>query len=410
MRKINGEFKMKLQKDYTAFMNELDAELKEILQFWSSNVIDDLNGGFIGEIDYDGKVNEQAEKGAVLNARILWTFSAAYNFYKKEEYLNLATRAYDYIVSKFWDKENGGLYWSLDYKGNVLNTRKQAYAQGFGIYGFSEFYKASKKEDSLQYAQKLYEILETKFKDAEFGGYIEALGEDWNELEDMRLSEKDANEPKSMNTHLHIIEPYSNLYTAWNDASLKARIHELIILFRDKIIDQKNYHFHLFFDKDWTVQSNIVSYGHDIEGAWLLTEAAHIIDDQILLSEMKPLALKMVNATILDGMDEDGGLFYEKEESHLDTDKHWWPQAESMVGLMDAYQNSKDEYYVDLVEKVWEFISSKLIDKANGEWFWKVDREGLVDKVPEKAGFWKCPYHNSRALMEIIKRIKSEMN
>lgn len=386
---------------------ELENELRSILTFWADNTIDTSNGGFVAELDGEGNQTNTSEKSAVLNTRLLWTFSAAYNFLKEPAYLTLADRAYSYLIDHFWDDANGGLFWSVSADGSANNTRKQAYAQGFGIYGFSEYFKASGKKESLDYAIKLFHLIEVNFKDSKYGGYIEALAEKWEPLDDMRLSEKDANEPKSMNTHLHIIEPYTNLYRYWPDVQLKERIHDLIKLFNEHIIDDNTFHFNLFFDLDWTVKSDIVSYGHDIEGAWLLNEAAHFIHDEELMARMKELSLKMVDATISEGLDEDGSVFYELEGDHLDSDKHWWPQAEALVGLLDAYQNSSEMKYLNEANKVWQFIVNHIKDNKNGEWFWKVDKDGIPDSKPPKVGFWKCPYHNSRALMEVISRINS---
>jgi len=385
---------------------EQDRELKEILQFWADNSIDEVNGGFTGETNREGVQVEDADKGAVLNARLLWTYSAAYNYCKDAKYLELADRAYDYLMKHFKDSDFGGLYWAVDKKGQVSNCRKQAYAQGFGIYGLSEYYRATGKKESLEEAITIYHLIEKHFKDDEFGGYIEALDNDWSPLEDMRLSAKDANEPKSMNTHLHIIEPYTNLYRVWPNNGLRTQIQHLLEVFRDHIINQETAHFNLFFDMDWTVKSGIVSYGHDIEGAWLLTEAAHEIKDDELLAQMKDVGKRMVDVTIKEGMDSDGSIFYEKEDGHLDTDKHWWPQAEAMVGLMDVYQNTGNEAYLEAMTKVWTFIKTHVKDIECGEWFGKVFLNGNPDIEECKIGFWKCPYHNSRALMEVVNRLK----
>lgn len=393
---------MTLEEIKSLMVPELDKELKSILSFWENNTIDKEMGGFVGEINGSGLVESYAEKSAVLNTRILWTFSAAYNTLKDLKYLALAERSYDYLINNFWDKENGGVFWSLNSDGSAHNNRKQAYAQGFAIYGFSEYYKASGNKESLDYAVKLFNLIETKFTDKKHGGYIEALTTDWQPLEDMRLSEKDANQPKSMNTHLHIIEPYTNLYKYWPNPKLKTSINDLIEIFRDKIIDQETSHFNLFFDLDWTVKSDIVSYGHDIEGAWLLNEAAHCTGNEELIAQIKTLSLKMVNVTMSEGLDKDGSVYYELSGAHLDTDKHWWPQAEALVGLLDAYQNSSEKKYLDASHKVWRFILNHIKDKENGEWFWKVDENGVPDPELPKAGFWKCPYHNSRAMMESI--------
>lgn len=390
-----------------SIMPEMQEELKRILQFWIDGAIDNKYGGFVGEINSRGEHNEHAEKGVVLNSRILWTFAAAYNFYSNPEYLRMADRAYQFLIQHFWDTENGGLFWSLNPDGSVKNRRKQAYAHGFGVYGLSEYYRATLNNESLNYAITLYNLIETYFKDAKQNGYIEALSDNWEPLSDMRLSDKDANEPKSMNTHLHIIEAYTNLYKAWPDEDLKKQIHGLLKVFSNTIIDQQTSHFKLFFDMDWTVKSDILSYGHDIEGAWLLNEAVHVSEATHLTESIKKAAVSLVDATLTDGVDKDGSLFYHKEKGHLDTDKHWWPQAEALVGLIDAWQQTNNDKYLEAAERVWVFIKEKLIDIELGEWLWKVDVNGYADSVFPKVGFWKCPYHNSRALMEVINRIQT---
>ncbi|WP_083631129.1 AGE family epimerase/isomerase [Labilibacter marinus] len=384
---------------------EVTQELIRLLNYWANETRDEKNGGFIGQIDHFGNINEKATKGMVLNARILWTFSSAYRVTGKKSYEKLADVAYHYLMQNFWDKEEGGFYWSVDYLGAVENSRKQAYAQGFGVYGLAEYHRATGHQEALEYAKELYFIIEEKYWDKDFGGYIEALGKDWQNLEDMRLSDKDANMPKSMNTHLHLLEPYACLYRVWPNHSLKASIKSLLHIFQDKIIDKKSGHFNLFFEMDWTIKSKAISFGHDIEGAWLMHEAAELIDDEELLINIQKTALNLVDITIKEGCDTDGALFNEQEEHHLDSDKHWWPQAEAMVGLVDAWQINGNTAYLISMEKIWKFIKDKLIDKGHGEWYWRVDKNGDPITCEDKVGFWKCPYHNGRALMEVSERI-----
>jgi mannobiose 2-epimerase len=390
----------------TEMIKVQEQELERIMGFWGTKAVDHKNGGFFGSIDSFGKVNPKANKGAILNSRILWSFSAAYNYSKKSEYLQMAEKAFNYIANFFIDKKNGGVFWELDYLGKPVNTRKQAYAQGFAIYGLSEFYRACGNEKALLLAQELFWTIEKNFYDSKNGGYIEALANDWSHLDDMRLSLKDANEPKSMNTHLHILEPYTNLYRCWKNPILAESIKKIIRVFLDRIIDANTAHFNLFFDYDWTVKSEIISYGHDIEGSWLLAEAAEELADEALLAEVNKMAVRMVDVTLNEGTDTDGSIFYETEAGHTDTDKHWWPQAEAMVGYVNAWQTTGNMIYLTEAEKVWNFIDLRLIDRKNGEWFGRIDSSGNPLLEDEKAGFWKCPYHNSRALIEVCNRLK----
>lgn len=395
-------------------MNEKLARLKvevkknlqeNIIPYWINNLLDIENGGFVGRITGDEVIKRDAPKGAVLNARILWTFASAYRLFKDESYLEIAKRAKDYLLDYFYDKENGGIYWLLDYKGNPIETKKQIYAQGFAIYGLSEYYRATQDKEALEYAIKLYKTIEAHSFDIENNGYLEAFTKDWQLIEDMRLSEKDANEQKTMNTHLHVLEPYTNLYRIWKDDSLKKQLKNMIELFLEKFINLKTNHLHLFFDTKWNSKSNIVSYGHDIEASWLLYEAALVLNDHETFEKVKAVVPRIVKASE-EGLQQDGSMVYEKNNrtGHVDTERHWWVQAEAVIGFVNHYQYYNDEDSLNNALACWKYIKSNLIDWENGEWFWSVLEDGTVNKKDDKAGLWKCPYHNSRMCLEIIER------
>lgn len=382
-------------------MNGFRKELTgNILPFWINKMQDDHNGGFYGQIDGNNMLNPRANKGAILNARILWTFSSAYRILKDEEYLKTAQRAFDYIVTYFIDKEYGGAFWELDYKGNPVNTKKQTYVQGFMLYGFSEYYRAAGEQKALELAKDFFYLIE-KYRDNETGGYPEAFTRDWQPIEDMRLSYKDDNEVKTMNTHLHILEPYTNLCRIWKDPQLESAQRQLIDIFTDKILDINTNHLNLFFDEDWNVKSNAVSYGHDIETSWLLFEAAEVLGDKALITEIKNLSLKIADAAS-EGIDADGSMIYEYKNRHMDTERHWWVQAEAVVGYMYAYRNSKNAVYKERASQGWSYIQDRMVDNENGEWYWSRLPDGSINRKDDKAGFWKCPYHNGRMCMEMI--------
>jgi mannobiose 2-epimerase len=383
--------------------SELHRELTEdILPYWINKLLDDEQEGFYGRIDGQESLHKTANKGAVLSARILWTFSAAYRLEKNPKYLEIAERAYRYISDYFIDKKFGGIYWELDYTGKPVNPRKQIYAQGFALYGFSEFYRATGKPEALETAKNLFYLIEKQAYDPVFGGYIEAQTEDWQTIEDMRLSELDFNAPKSMNTHLHILEPYTNLLRVWKDPELVKAQTRLIHNFCDHIVSSKTKHLELFFDNDWTSKYNIISYGHDIEAAWLLFEAAEVLGDKALIEKVKKLSIEIVEASY-EGLQPDGSMIYEKtHEGHVDTDRHWWIQAETIVGSTYAYLISGNEKYLAVAKNCWEYIKASIIDKENGEWVWSASADGTQNRLDDKAGFWKCPYHNARMCMELI--------
>lgn len=379
------------------FKNELE---HSILNFWISKMQDNENGGFYGRIDGDDKLHIQANKGAILNARILWTFSAAYRILQKEEYLSIAQRAFKYIKDYFIDKTYGGVYWELDYLGNPINTKKQTYAQGFALYGFSEFYRATGSSEALELAKEFFHLIE-KTHDDKLGGYFEAFTENWQPIDDMRLSDKDANEKKTMNTHLHVLEPYTNLCRVWNDADLYEAQRKLIYIFTEKILDKKTNHLNLFFDEEWNVKSTAISYGHDIEASWLLFEAAEVLGDEDLIEKIRDLSLAIADASF-EGLDTDGSMMYESNGEHIDRERHWWVQAEAIVGYMYAHKNSERADYRHKAEELWNYIQSQLKDGENGEWYWSRLSNGIINHKDDKAGFWKCPYHNGRMCMEMI--------
>jgi len=385
------------------YRKELQHELNDILNYWMKHAPDPVYGGFYGSVDNENRPRPDAVKGIVLNARILWTFSAACNDTGEQKYLLFAKRAFEYIISHFIDDQFGGVYWTVNYKGEKLDCRKQVYGLAFCIYGLSEYYRAVKDATALQLAVKLYWLIEYHAYDQKQKGYYEAFSRDWKPTEDLRLSAKDANEKKTTNTHLHIAEAYANLYRIWPDKKLKQQIENLLEVFAHYIVDDKTNHLHLFFDENWNIKSNIISYGHDIEAAWLLQEIAEVIHHPGWMTAMRSLSVKIADA-VTTGLDTEGGLNYELADGHCIEQKHWWPQAEAMIGFFNAYQVTGDSKYLQRSIKSWEFTNKYIKDHQNGEWFWGVDADYLLMEGHDKAGIWKCPYHNSRACMELIRR------
>jgi len=391
----------RIKRIYTELNDEL---VRRIIPYWVVKMVDMENEGFYGRIDGDDRLHPTAGKGAVLNARILWTFSAYSRIKNSFRYLLYAKRAFNYMLDYFTDKKNGGVFWELDYKGKPLNRRKQMYAQGFAIYGYSEFYRATGEQKALEEAKNLFYLLEKYALDPKNGGYIEALDENWKAIEDMRLSSRDANAPKSMNTHLHILEPYTNLLRVWKDPALIEAQTRLIKLFCEKIVNPETKHLRLFFDMEWNSINKGVSYGHDIEAAWLLYEAAEVLGNQELIEKVKKLSIEIVDASY-EGLQPDGSMIYETtHDGDVDTDRHWWVQAETIAGSYHAWLLSGNEKYLKVAEKCWEYVKEHLLDRCNGEWFWSVNAEGSPNYENDKAGFWKCPYHNARMCMEVIEK------
>lgn len=383
-----------------------DVLQKNILRFWLDKMVDQEHGGFYGRIDGHEHLHADAEKGAILNARILWAFSAAYRVLGDKTYLEAASRAKHYIIDYFIDPEYGGVYWSLDCNGKPLDTKKQFYAIGFAIYGMSEYARATGDAEALKVAIDLYRCIEEHALDHEYNGYIEAMTRDWQPIADMRLSELDANYPKSQNTHLHIIEPYTNLYRVWKSDELKASLHNLIDIFTDRILNPETHHLDLFFDMDWKRGAGALeSYGHDIECSWLIHEAALVLGDAEVLKKVEPI-VEMVAKASEKGLNADGSIVHEAnlDTGYVDSDLHWWVQAEAVVGFFNIYQYFGDESALQKAQHCWTYIKENLIDNENGEWHWSRRKDGTLNLDDDKAGFWKCPYHNSRMCLEIIER------
>lgn len=391
----------------TAMKREMQEVLQQnILRFWLDKMQDRERGGFYGRIDGHEQLHADAEKGAILNARILWAFSAAYRVLGDREYLEAAQRARQYLVAHFIDPDYGGVYWSVDCEGRPLDTKKQFYAIGFALYGLSEFVRATGDGEALEQAIALYRCIEEHALDHEYNGYIEAMTRDWQPIADMRLSELDANYPKSQNTHLHIIEPYTNLYRVWKSAELKASLRNLIDIFTDRILNPATHHLDLFFDMNWTRGAGALeSYGHDIECSWLIHEAALVLGDADVLKKVEPV-VRMVAQASEKGLNADGSMVHEAnlDTGYVDSDLHWWVQAEAVVGFFNLWQHFHDEAALEKANHCWQYIKDNLIDYENGEWYWSRHKDGRLNLDDDKAGFWKCPYHNSRMCLEIMER------
>ena len=418
----------------TTLLSTLRTEMLEtvehnILPFWLNHMQDKEHGGFYGQMRGDGTLERQADKGGILNARILWSFSAAYRVLRHPDYLAAAKRAKDYIIRHFTDPVYGGTYWSVNYLGEVQDTKKQFYALGFMLYGMSEFVRASldtpevtadERDEALTLSFRLFDAIEEHSLDRVNNGYIEAQTRQWGEIADMRLSDLDANYPKSQNTHLHIMEPYTNLlrclqemeqqgYTVDADrkTQVAAALKNIIGIFTDRILNPETHHLDLFFENDWTRGAGwLESYGHDIECSWLMHEAALVLGDEEVLKKVEPIVVLVAKASEK-GLNADGSMTHEAnlDTGHVDDDRHWWVQAEAVVGFYNIYQYFGDASALDKALACWNYIKTQLIDYTHGEWYWSRNAQGEVNTRDDHAGFWKCPYHNSRMCLELIERI-----
>lgn len=408
-----------LEKELTAYREKFSVELNNILSYWMTYSVDKEGHGFYGAVDLDGKPDFTSNKSLVLNARILYTFSTAAMRSGRKDYRDIADRAYRVVTEDFADRRYGGFFMELTAGNEIANDIKHTYALAFVIYALSRYYEFRKLDSTMETIRSFFRLLEEKTKDKSHPGYLEAFTRDWKIYGENRMA--DNNEPKSMNTHLHVLEAWSALYKVWKDELVRIRLEELINLFSDKII-RADCHFGIFYDNEFNesaASSGICSFGHDIEGSWLLLEAAEILGDRALIEKVRKLSVKMADAVERVGLDKDGGLFLESVRfgSHLRTNKHWWLQAETLVGFMNAFQITMELKYWENVKLSWNFIDKCVIDHERGEWFTKVNRLGVpfLTEPPDdpspyyrndrKIDPWKCPYHNGRAMVELIARI-----
>lgn len=392
-------------------LHAIETDLRgNILPFWIRHVADPRARTFRGALANDLMVDPAAVRGALLTSRILWTYSAAFRALAEPASLQMADLACEDLMRRYHDAVHGGFLWSIHADGTVDRDRKQVYGQAFAIYALTEYHAASGKRGPLEEAIALFGLLERHARDRVHGGYVEAFARDWTPVTDWRLSAVDQNDPKSQNTMLHVMEAYTRLLIVWPDTGLRQSLRDLVETMLTRILDPHTGHLGLFFARDWRPTSRLISYGHDIEAAWLLSRAAEVLADAGLEKRIAALAIKIADVTLAEGTDTDGALFNQGDPAGIvDDTKEWWPQAEAVVGFLNAWQITGADRYLSAAAKTWEFIESHLIDREHGEWFRGVTRAGKVIPSYEKVGFWKCPYHNGRMGLEAIARLRTRV-
>lgn len=374
-----------------------------IIPFWK-NLRDDENGGYYGYLSYDLKLDKKAEKGCILNSRIMWFFSNAYTLLKDPALLDEADHGYAFLKDYCIDSENGGIYWSMNYDGTPLDTTKHTYNQAFCIYALSSYYEASGKEEALDLAKQLFHMIEKKCTDDQ--GYLEAFTRDFKPESNEKLSENGVLAEKTMNTLLHVFEAYTELYRVSKDAEVKERLKWIMDVFADKIYDPARKRQEVFFDKNYNSLIDLHSYGHDIETAWLMDRGVEILGEEEYSKKMTPIT-KALTENIYEVAFDGHSLANECENGVVDTNRVWWVQAETIVGFLNGYEKdpSRTEYK-EAAEAVWKFVKEHVIDSREGsEWFWLVRQDGSPVEGKPIVEPWKCPYHNGRMCMEVIRRL-----
>lgn len=395
--------------DRSALRDAISRELEtNLLPFWRERSLDRRSGGFIAEMARDGTVRDEAPRGLILNARLLWTFSALFRELGDERDLALARRAFDVLEGRFRDREHGGYFWRIDAGGRPLDRSKKIYGQAFAIYALSEHFRATSEPAALDAADELVDLIDRHARDRRFGGWIEARAADWSEAADLRLSDKDMDVAKSMNTHLHLLEAFTNLHRARPSGTTAERLEELLVLFGRHILSPDAHHRHLrpFFDEQWSLRSDSYTFGHDIEAAWLLCEAAEVLGDPEAETATRAWAVELARAVLAQGLDADGGIAYEgRGGAVINHDHDWWCQAEAVVGFWHTFSLTGERTFADAAAASWRFIDRYFVDRVHGEWFWRVRDDGTVDLAEPKVSEWKCPYHTIRMCLEMKRRL-----
>jgi len=375
-----------------------------ILPFWLEHGIDHRQGGFVGRARRDGTPIPDTPKGLVLNARLLWTFSAAYRLRPDPAYLRAARRAWAYLDDHFRDPTHGGYCWMLDATGRPLDDRKEIYGNAFVIYALAEFHVATGDPTARQRLLELFDCIERYARDVRHGGYLETFSRDWKPAATSTLAYGVDGGVKTMNTHLHLLEAYTNLVRVQADDRTTAALRHLLDVFDRHIYDADRHYCRLFFDRQWTDLKTMTSYGHDIEAAWLLRDAARTLHHARWLERTRQIALQIGSAVERRGLDTDGGLFYEGTlQAVTNREKHWWPQAETVVGYLDIYEITGNRRWLDIAVRNWQFTRDHIVDPVHGGWFSRAAAEHRADEL--KISEWKAPYHNGRACMEILRRV-----
>jgi len=384
---------------------EMDENLfNGIIPFWLKNVLDFESNGFNGIVLPNLVIKKDAEKGLLMAARALWLFSRAYSLKNNDDYIKAAKLLYDYLQRYFLDSVHGGYYWLLNYKGEPLDETKKAYGQAFALYALSEYASVSHDNNALEAAHSLFLLMEEKFRDREYGAYIESGLRDFSENPVMKLSDREPAAVKTMNTNLHVMEALANYALHFPSDNVLAALKDETDSFIDNILLPAG-HLGMFFNREWEPLNDRISYGHDIEAAWLLTEAAHLTKDKELIEKAAKASVFLSRTAVYEAFDKDGGITCEGDShGHHEGFKEWWMQAEAIVGFINAFELTNKMIYLEKALSLWDYCKKKLIS-PEGEWYFYINKDGTTDKTKELAGPWKCPYHTGRACMEVTRRV-----
>lgn len=373
---------------------------QNILPFWMA-LRDDEYGGFYGYMDYDLQLDKKAEKGCILNSRILWFFSTAARVTGRQDLADYARHAYDFLTQHCLDRENGGVYWSVTYDGKPLDTTKHTYNQAFAIYALSAYYRLTGDAGALALATGLFKTIEQNCTDA--GGYLEAFTRTWMPESNEKLSENGVMATRTMNTLLHVFEGYAGLYEADKDPAVGKALRRILEIYADKIYSPALHRQLVFFDHEYNSLIDLYSYGHDIESSWLIDWGTRLLGDEALTAKIAAIDSDLARHVFAAAY-YNHSIANECERGKVDHTRVWWVQAEAVLGFVNEYEKTGEQRYADAAADVYHFILDKMVDTRPGsEWFWQTDEYGTPAHKPIVEP-WKCPYHNGRMCMELMRR------
>lgn len=374
-----------------------------LLPFWKA-LRDEENGGYYGYMDFDLNLNKKAEKGCILNSRILWFFSEAAIVLKDDGLIPYARHAYDFLREKCLDREYGGVYWSLTYDGKPLDDTKHTYNQAFVIYALSAYYRLTGDEEALNLARELFVLIEKKCTDQ--GGWLEAFSRDFQPASNEKLSENGVMAGRTMNTLLHVFEGYAGLYQAAHDPQVARAMGRILEIYKDKVYNPVLHRQEVFFDKDYNSLIDLTSYGHDIESSWLMDWGTALLEDEAVKRTVFQIDSDLSDHILKTALMEDGSVVNECEKGVVDAHRIWWVQAEAVLGFVNAWgKHPQRTEYRDAAARVWRYIQARVVDRRPvGEWFWRLNADGSPDRGKPVVEPWKCPYHNGRMCLELIRR------
>ena len=381
------------------FSEEIRNQLeRKILPFWMG-LKDETFGGFYGGVDNNLIVNRMADKGCILNSRILWTFSTAARQLGSAEYRAYADHAMDFF-RRLEDPVNGGVYWSVTYDGRPADTTKHTYCQAFAVYGLAAYYRLTGSREALDKAMDLFRIMESRCKDE--AGYLEALKADFSPESNEKLSENGIMASRTMNTLLHVVEAYTELHRACPDGQVMIAAVEGLNQLLDRIYNPAKRRMEVFFDEDFRPILDMQSYGHDIEGSWLIWDAAEYFLRAVGREAWRKMCLDLLESATKRAF-TDHGLHYEVVDGIVNTTRAWWPQAETMLGFEFGWRETKDPMWLKRMRIQWDYIRRATVDAREGsEWFNELREDGSLIGEKPLVDEWKCPYHNGRMCLRLM--------